>query len=136
MKTTIDLVNDVFTLLNVPVLTGAISGKVYKHRRPTNSKKEDIVVNCLPVTGDQLQTAVVNINIHVANLKLQLNGTTDLSQPDHVRLNAIAGLVTPLIEDASINDLVTSVQQQTVIEEAEIDEHYINIRVNIFNINV
>jgi hypothetical protein len=137
MKTVIDLVDDTYSLLDVPEVYSAMaSGDIFLDSKPDGYTGECIVINSLPVTGDQLQKAVVNVNIYAPNLKLAINGQPDNSQPNRKRLKAIADVVIPILTDAIINNTVTRVQNVTMIREPELNEHFINIRVETNSINI
>lgn len=127
MKTTLDFETFIFGILKP--LNLAISGGVYLNKRVFGSKAEDVVINSLPVTNDNLQSAIVNVNIHVPNLKLNTNGQTDNTQPDRVRLNEIAAPVLEALNECYEGDFSCDVQLVTLIEEPENKEHYFNIRV-------
>lgn len=139
MVNTLELVDIVWARLNASVLkTGpdAITGQIYKNNRPLGSKTEDIVINSLPVNNLQLQTAIVNVNIHVPNLVLSINGTQDTTQPDHARLKTLTTLALAVLADQWTADYNYDVQQEVLIEEEEFHEHYINIRIEFFYINI
>ena len=134
MKTPVKLTQDVFSMIDVPAVKNSISGSVYPGKRPDGSRKEDVVVNCLPVTGDQLQKGVVNVNIHVPNLQITISGQADNSQPDLKRIQEIFEVIEPIIDDAIKNDTDISIQQAILIEEG--NEHYLNIRLLTHTVNL
>lgn len=139
MRSTLDIEDRIYQVLNVPSLTNIISGKVLKRKRPVYQKtesKEDVVINCLPITGDQLQSCVSNVNIHVPNLVLTIAGQPDNDQPDTGRLNEIFSVVEPLLESFFLDDVDGYIQSITVIEEEDLNEHFMNIRLQIHSINL
>lgn len=137
MRTTLNIVDILYTVLHGDnALKTAISGKIYKNERPVDSKVEDIVINSLPVTGDQLQAAIGNVNIHIPNLKLNINNVQDNSQPDLGRLGMITDLVVSDVEDYTGPDYWFFIQQQTVFPSDVVGEYYSNIRVNFFSENI
>lgn len=136
MKTTLDLVDIIWDRLNSSPLKASITGKLYKHRRPVNSQSEDVVINSLPVNNEQLQQAVANVNVHVPNLELQVNGAVDRSQPDHTRLKSLAALAIESLQEVWEDDYTYDVQQQLLIEDPEAGDHYVNIRLEFYNINL
>lgn len=137
MKTSIDILDEVYQLLDVPqVYAAMMSGDVFPVRKPDNYRGECIVINCLALTADQLQVSVVNVNIYAPNLKLTINGQTESSQPDRVRINTIAKTVTPILENGLINNMVTAIEAITLLPEENFNEHYLNIRVRIHSINL
>lgn len=76
---------------NNSVLTGGI----FKNRRPKDSTKEDIVIRALAMNADQVQEGLINVNIHVPNLKL----TNDSTQPNEDRLIMITDKVVAALKD-------------------------------------
>ena len=75
--------------------TSALTGSIFKNRRPKDSQKDDIVVRALTMNAEQIQEGVINVNIHVPNLKL----STDSTQPDEMRFKAITDLVLAVLKD-------------------------------------
>lgn len=136
MKTPVDLIYDFFSLLNVQEVLSNISGSVYPNSRPIDSRMEDIVINSLPITGSQLQVNITNVNIHVPNLKISIGGKQDNTQPNLKRLKEISAVVEPIIIDAMINGTVTEIEQAILIEEKELNEHFLNYRVKTHTVNL
>ena len=136
MRNTFDLVSIIYLALKTNAITSAITGNVYKNQRPLNSDKIDIVVGSLPVNAEQIQQAVLNVNIHVPNLKLSINGAQDNTQPDLVKLNAVTKLVTIELKDKVGGDYWFDIQQQTLFASESANEHYSNIRVNFYSENI
>lgn len=135
MMTTLDLVDIVWQRVNGSLLKTEISGGVFKHRRPAGGQNEDVVINSLPINGLQLQSAIINVNIHVPNILINVNGVQDNSQPNHIRLQELAAMATTVLSDVWADDYNYDVQQQTMIEDVEAGDNYINIRLEFFNIN-
>lgn len=137
MRTTLDIVDILYQAIKASSLKTAISGGVYKHR-PVNSGKEDVIINSLPVTGDQLQEGFANVNIHVPNLMLSIGGLQDRTQPDSVRLKALAALAVDTLKNllAESGDVSFTITNQTVFEEPDIFENYVNIRLKYYAVNV
>lgn len=137
MKSTLTAVNILYQILKLNTgITTAISGKVYKDNRPINSGKEDIVVNSLPINFEQVQQAVLNVNIHVPNLELNINGVQDNTQPNLARLETITDLVITAVKDHVGSDYWFFIQQQNVFPSDPLGEYYSNIRINFFSENI
>lgn len=136
MISTLEIIDKLYLVLNVPALKNAITGGVYKQRRPLNSKKIDVVINSLPTNNLQLQTGLANVNIHVPNLVIGSGTAQDNTQPDFAKLRTISSIVIDLLKDQYTPDFWYDVENQTVFPEDNINEHYSNIRVKIFNINI
>jgi hypothetical protein len=113
-----------------------LSGDVYKQLRPVNSELEDIVVNSLPVNAEQLQQAVLNVNIFVPNLKVSVNNLVDTFQPDWVRLKSLTSLVLEFLKSQSGSDYWYQVQQQNFFADQISNSYYSNIRVNFYSENL
>jgi len=133
MKTTYDIQNILYKVLSSSTnITETITGGVYK-KRPLNSKQEDIIVGSLPVGNDDIQRAVGNVNIHVPNLIIDVNGVQDNSQPNLKRLNEITRLAWGLLDESYYEGYWFYVQQQSIFEEG--NEHYSNIRIEFYSVN-
>lgn len=130
MKTAIDIVDELYSLLDgIPV-------DVFADVRPDDHKTECIVLKSLPITGAQLQTGIVNVNIHVPNLKTTIQNQPSKSIPNRIRIKEIADQVTSIIEDAAINNTVTGIENITLLGEPDLNEHFLNIRVRINSANL
>ena len=137
MKTTFDIENILFAFITASPLATDISGGIYKRQRPAQSQSEDIVINCLPINNKQLQQAVANVNIHVPNLQVTVNGISDKSHADFARLQELADLAKVTMSDHwELQDYGFSIQQQQTIQDDISDTHYINFRLDILSINV
>lgn len=134
MRTTLDVVDDIYSALKSGSFKSAITGDIYKHKRLLDSRKEDVVINSLPISNQQLQTGIANVNIHVADIPVTTGSGTD-NHPNHVRLKELAGLAIAELEVWS-GDYHFDVQQQTIIQEETGNEHFVNIRVNYYSINL
>ncbi len=132
MKTGLDMVQEMFNYLNVPDITSVITGELYMLVRPQNSNVEDIVINALALTGSQLQQGVINVNIHVPNLSVKINGKPDQTQPDLDRLQKIAKLVVEKLKDYNGDDHRFSAQTGGIPYKDEDNTHFFNIRVNYY----
>lgn len=139
MKTTFDFQNSLWLLVNASALKLEITGGIYKGSRPNtlvDEQLEDVVINCLPVPRNQLQETIANVNIHVPNLKIEIAGKPDRSQPDNVRLNILTSMAIELVSEYVGDDFHCDFEQQLIFEEDEIYSHYSNIRVKVFSINL
>lgn len=143
MTSALEIVDQVYGVLKTRMQEWAaengrafISGALYKHTdRPLASLKEDITVACLANVNAQLQEAVVNVNCYAPNLQLKRAGTVDGGTADHKRLKEMAGFVEEWLEDYwSPEGWHCALNGDTVFKEEK--EHYINIRIKIFNHNI
>jgi hypothetical protein len=132
MKTVLQIVDLLWSKVDNSELTDEISGDVYKHLRPAGSKLEDIIINTLPFTNEQLQRGIANVNIYVPNKPVTINNIEDQNQPDHVRLAELADMAIAILSDTWESDLHYDVQQHVLIRDEQTGEHYINIRIEFF----
>lgn len=121
------------------LMTGALkpNGDLYKYRRPLNSKSEDVVINSLPFDTEALQQGTLNVNIHVPNLTLELDGAVDDTQPNTERLGELADIAMELLKDVWSYDghHYFSAQQENLIQDTN-SSCYINIRVDFRSVNL
>lgn len=130
MKQTFDTDTILYQVLTSPTITGAISGKVYKRQRPLNSDKVDVVVNTIDLTQNYApQIGTSNVNIHVPDLTVSISGVQQ-KVADEVKMKSVSTLVLDLIRSTIITGLSMTVEAQNIIQEAEINQHYVNIRIS------
>jgi len=70
--------------------------------RRINSDKEDVVINTIVASADQVTTGYFNVNTHVPNLKNQSSGSptaVDNTQPNIPRMEAIGVKLMEAIDD-------------------------------------
>lgn len=106
----------------------------YKYRMPNNLKGTYIVVKPLALVGRKDQTAVVNVNVYTDNLKLNIGGQNDQSQPNNAEMQRVLDLVLPLIEDNQWeqNVLVNIERSSPIYEETQT---ILNLRINYRKLN-
>ena len=112
------------------------NGSIYKGTKPLNSTKEDVVVNLLyQVHNGHLSEGSLNINTHVPNLTLTVNGVIDRSQPDYARLKYLTGIVYSAIDTVFGLDY----NFEIVGEGEDSDENnytFSNLKVSFNSINI
>jgi hypothetical protein len=135
--TAFELMNEVWKVLNGSALKTEITGKIYK-RRPVNragNTKEDVSINSLSAPNLQHQETVLNVNIHLPNLKIDVDGQQDQTQPNYKRADVLYKLAEQALDNYNANGWYIRVDSHNIFPEDEIKEHYINIRITIFSIN-
>lgn len=120
-----------FTVLNASSeLKAAIKGGIYvQGERPNNSEKEDIVINNIVISHDYPQSGTSNINIHVSDLKIKIN-KQEQRKADRERLRFLTELVIGILKAANVEGLTFWIENETVIKEPAISQHYTNLRIN------
>jgi len=128
MKTTFDVMDIIWQKLN-QAIASQISGKIYKLKRPLNSKLEDVIINTLPLSSDQMQQCVVNVNGYVPNKTVKIDGVTN-EVPDTIRLKAITELISTHLKEIISDTYYFFISGQQTIHDESNNEYYINIRVD------
>lgn len=128
MKTGIEVILDVRSLISISDVTSAITGKIYEVRRPTNSKLIDIVIGVQGVDNNWMQQALLNVNINVPNL------ASDSTMPDLRNLNNISKLLVPLLDGQNKSDFYTKVDAPAIIYQDTDGTFYANIKVKYFSV--
>lgn len=129
------MIMDVYGLLNVDAVKNIITGNLYPLERPQNSLDQDIAINALPITNDQQQKGVVNVNIHCQNLlNVVFKGKADNTQPDLQTLNAISKVVLSILNSVNASDFRLQAATGGQLFRDQDGTWYMNIRVNYYSI--
>lgn len=127
IRTDIDIKDDIVAWLEDSNLVKALSGNIYKDKRPLNSKAEDIIIAIIARDADtQIQLATANINIYIPDIRRGQEAVEDTP-----RLRTVATLAAQQLEYFHFGDGIFSLQSQEVMEANGIDWHIINNRLNI-----
>jgi len=130
MKTALDQSTAIYKVLKADSgIAYAISGGIFKTVRPANSVLEDIVVNTITLGDGSLQRGVSNVNIHVADLAQTIQDKT-FYVPNEARLTTLTNLIEPLLRDHFGEDCSFYITNTSLISEPEINQHYMNLRIN------
>lgn len=133
MKNTFDTDAYLFGILKASIaITSGITGGVYAGQRPLNSVLEDVTINTITLTQEfapQLGTS--NINIHVEDQTSKIGGV-EHKRANRARLKAISELVLTAVRAGKLAGVGFTVENQTVIQEPEKSQHYVNIRIKWF----
>ncbi|WP_316778417.1 hypothetical protein [Pedobacter antarcticus] len=113
-------------------------GTLCKYDRPLNSMTEDIVINGLPLIKDDVDEAVLNVNIYVPNFVFP-NNQADKSQADTARLLVLSNLGNQAFKDGEeiwdeTGEYCFKYQQDTVMPDKN-NQHYLNFRIEFYSIN-
>ena len=133
MKQTFDTDAFLFGILKgTAAITSGITGGVYAGQRPLNSELEDITINTIALTQEfEPQLGTSNINIHVADQSVTI-ATAQQKMANRTRLKEISELVLEAIRSSKITGVGYTIENQTMIQEVETEQHYVNIRINWF----
>ena len=90
MKSSFSVLNALRTLVNVEVVTEAISGSIYKVSAPITDGKEHITLGTLNLSGEYLQKGYANVNVYVKDVFAGL--------PNTKRLEELNNIIIPLLD--------------------------------------
>ena len=93
MKTTFDVLEKMFKVVNVAAVRATINGKVYSRKRPLDSQAQDVVLTALAIRNDigaVTQPGVYFVNCYAKNY--------NDGRPDVTKLKQIAGAVITVLE--------------------------------------
>lgn len=110
-------------------LTSAMTGGIYLQQRPDNSKKEDIVINCLTYQHGNPATAVSNVNLYVPYKEARIAGQ-QMRMPNTARIKSLAALVLTALKGASITDCLVTPAAESNMQDDTAGCTIKNIRVN------
>ena len=127
MKTTIDINDILYPIINVASVKATIDGGVYRNKKPLNSELQDVVI--LPLSnylGDEIiNEATFMVNCFCKNF---INGT-----PDITKLRATINAVAAVIEayNNTSNYYIFEIANQILLQDVDqISMSYVNIRIN------
>lgn len=130
MKTVFDGKQWILETLLKGGIKSIVNGGVYKDKRPSESDKEDVVINDILMDGDFYQDGAFNVNIYVPFLSVKIDGRTQY-QPNHNRLRALATDIYPLLHDIWRDDFNLTIERNESFEVEDEKANYINFRVNL-----
>lgn len=103
-----------------------ISGGIFTAgERPDDSRGEDIVINNISFEHSRPARGVSNINIHVPDIEVNINGTPQ-RKADRDRMQEIADAVISVLESTTIDGVKITLSSSQVF--AEETGHYLNLR--------
>jgi hypothetical protein len=126
IRTDIDIKDLLYQWVNGSNLASEISGKVYKDKRPLNSEKEDAIIAVIGRDARQIQEAIVNVNVYVADKRRGKEAIEDT-----IRLRTLCTICANLFEYSHFGDWICELDSQEVMEAGGIDWHIINNRLRL-----
>lgn len=125
MKDAIDVVIDINRLLNIPEITGLLTGKVWLMEKPAGRQAiSDIVINCGSITNDQDQVGRVNVAVYVPNLKTGENA----GLADSANLRRVGKIVAEKLDTRWETSFSLEVEDGGVIVKDADGSNFYNIR--------
>ena len=129
MKTTFDINDILFPIINTEAVQDTIDGRVYRNKIPLNSELRDIII--IPLTnynGDEIiNEATFMVNCYCKNFD---NGTPDIAK---LRLIAKAVIKEIETENSTSNYYVFDIVNQLLLQDTDQKSmSYVNLRINCF----
>lgn len=107
-----------------------INGKIYKDKRPSDVKTEDIVINAISVDNQFLQDGVFNVNCYVPFREEVINGVKQYF-PNNERLKEVFEAINPMLENQYEEEFNCDIVNHQNFDEEQEKSSYINFRVNL-----
>lgn len=102
-----------------------ITGDVYNGDRPLNSTGEDITIRTMSVGGDGFpQNALTNVNCYVSDIAEDHGGFVR----NGARLDQLSEAIVGFVDTLNIPYTSTFVENIVEIDEPNIRQHYLNVR--------
>ena len=128
MRTSFEVTELLFKMLNTASITNLIDGNIYRERRKEYQEGEkrlqDIAIVPLPIMNDFIQEGYVNVNCFSNDLS---NGTPDITNLDAIAKAVIAQIEAYAGEPGGYFEL--EVDSQGTIQD-ERAESYVNLRIH------
>jgi len=121
----IDIKDLVFGIIKKSSISSSISGKVYKDKRPMNSKKEDMVISVLASDSEQVQQFTVTANLYVQDVRRENEYVENTP-----RLRELCSICSQELDRVARADCLVRMDSQR-IHETQTNEHCISNRLNI-----
>lgn len=129
MKTTFDINDILFPIINVDSVQATIDGRVYRNKKPLNSELQDIIIIPLAnYNGDEIiNDATFMVNCYCKNFN---NGT-----PNITKLRTITKAIIDVIEayNNTSNYYIFDITNQILLQDTDqVSMSYTNLRINCF----
>lgn len=117
MKSSFDILDALYSLINQPAITNVISGNIYLGSFPDGNQEENITIKTLNNPNRYLQVGYINLNIHIKEIN---SGRPNLS-----RFKEILNLVMPLVDDVKTGTFSFQIDDDKgVFKNQELDSMY------------
>jgi len=129
MKSVFDILNILYTIINVTAVTNTIDGTVRRWKPKLNSKLQDIVIRVLTNSDSEedIQPSIVIINIYCKKYTNGLYNETKLKE-----INDAVITVLKAYTKTSGTYFSFVIVDQTIFDDPdELDMSYLSIRLNI-----
>ena len=130
MLTDIEIKDIVYDYISESNLAKSVSGKITKRKR-TEAGKEDVAISILSNNNEQLQKALVNVNIYVQDIKEGSSMTENTP-----RLRELSRIASEVLNRHNGGEWRWELEQQREIASESTNEHVINNRLKFQYANI
>ena len=117
MKYSFEILDALMNLINVPIVTNQITGKVYSTSLPDGDQNENITIQTLNNPNRYLQEGYLNLNIHVKEVSS--------GRPNLKRLRQLLDIIIPLVDDVKKETFTFQIDDDKgVFKNKELDSMY------------
>lgn len=138
LKSSIQVCEDIKDILIQSGIESALTGGIYIVSRPLGTAKEDVVINTIYFDADQVQTGVLNVNVHAPALTNQGANTpnsVDNIQPNIIRMNEIGALISSALDGYIGADFSLTLRDSGRLEGYK-NDWYFNIEVEYEHLRI
>ncbi|MEE9408269.1 MAG: hypothetical protein V3V28_09360 [Polaribacter sp.] len=117
MRSSFDILDALYELINKPVVTDVISGKIYSGNIPDKDQNENITIKTLNNPNRYLQVGYINLNIHIKEIQS--------GRPNLARFKEILNIIIPLVDDVKTGTFTFQIDDDKgVFKNQELDSMY------------
>ena len=134
-KTGQEIEDDVYNLVKNSELATFVNGDVEKFGlRERNSKKEDITVQYILGTGEEIQRGIVHVAVYVPDIKIK-GGLMTRNITRLIEVERQAQVWADSLDTAETPYVFSLDQTIKTMQDAEINQHFVSIRLKYELIN-
>ena len=117
MKSSFEILDALYTLIDVPIIKDEISGKIYLGSVPDGNLEENITINTLNNPNRYLQEGFINLNLH---LKEIISG-----RPNLKKFRNLINIIIPLVDDVKTGAFTFQIDDDKgIFKNKELDSMY------------
>jgi len=117
MKSSFDILDALYSLIDVSGVTNVISGDIYSTSIPDKDQRENITIKTLNNPNQYLQQGYINLNIHVPEV--------ESGRPNLLRMKQILNIILPLVDDVKTGTFTFQIDDDKgVFKNQELDSMY------------
>ena len=117
MKSSFDILDALYALIDIPSVRDVITGKIYSGDMPDISQEENITIKTLNNPNRYLQVGFINLNIYCKEISS--------GRPNMARLKELINIIIPLVEDVKTGPYTFQIDDDKgIFKDQELDSMY------------